>query len=293
VSHNSKPLLERRSNIWIARATRLALCTLGSFSLAFSIVVFLSPNHIVTGGPPGIAIILFYSMGIAKGATILVVNVALMLLGVRKLGAAFIARTCYVFTATAAFTELLTHLMHHPAVTGAPLLNALYGGVLVGVGIGLAFRGGASAGGWSLLAQLIAERTRLGVGQCIFLLDSCVLTASAIVFRDIESVLWAGIGIYVAGLVVDLVLTGRSGAKVVQVSTQRTALLAHLLPERLREVGGRVHCNTMTDRDGRDVMFLVVDTGQINLLRELVRANDPDAYMVVTDAVEFYGGGAS
>jgi uncharacterized membrane-anchored protein YitT (DUF2179 family) len=269
----------------------LVFCTGGAFLLALGIVVFLSPNHIVTGGPPGIAIILFHMLGIGKGLTILVANLLLMLLGLRRVGAGFLARTCYAFTATAGFTELLVVLADNPAVTASTLLNALYGGMLVGAGIGLIFKGEASAGGWSLLARLIAERFRLGVGQCIVLLDSLVIVSSAIVFRDIESALWAGIGVYVTGLVVDLVLTGKAGAKLVHVSSVRADLLARLLPARLRESGSLVHCNTMTDREGRDVMFLVIETGQISTLADVVRAHDPDAHVVVMDAVEFYAGG--
>jgi len=272
-------------------AKNLVYCTAGALLLALGIVVFLSPNHIVTGGPPGIAIILFHLLGLGKGVTILVANLLLVPLGWRKLGAGFLARTCYAFTATAGFTELLAQWLPDPAVTASPLLNTLYGGILIGAGIGLVFKGEASAGGWSLLARLLAERVRIGVGQCIFLLDSLVIVTSAIVFHDIESALWAGIGVYVTGLVIDLVLTGKAGAKVVHVSTARAEHLAGLLTERLRESGSMIHCNTITDRDGREVMILVVEPGQISLLAEIVRAHDPEAYVVVLDAVEFYGGG--
>jgi uncharacterized membrane-anchored protein YitT (DUF2179 family) len=270
---------------------KLLFCTAGAMCLATAIVVFLSPNHIAAGGPPGIAIILFHSFGIDKGLTLLLLNGALMTLGLRTLGAAHLARTFYAIAATAACTYALSRLMQRPAVTAEPLLNALYGGVLAGVGIGLVFRGEASSGGWSLLARLLSRRSGIGVGQCIFLLDTVVVIASAVAFRDIESALWAGIGIYMTGFVVDLVLTGRSGTKIVQISTRQSDKLATELAVRLKQAGGMVHCNTMTDRSGRDVMFVVVETGQISLLNEVVRRDDPQAYVVVMDAVEFYAGG--
>lgn len=75
------------------------------------------------------------------------------------------------------------------------------------------------------------------------------------------------------------------------VSTARADVLAPLLIERLREAGAMVHCNVMTDRDGCQVMFLVVEPAQISLLAQIVRVQDPGAYVVVLDAVEFYGGG--
>ncbi len=275
----------------LRQARNLLFATAGATLLALGIVVFLSPAHIVTGGPPGIAIILFHLLGLSKGLVILVVNLLLVPIGWRALGPAFLARTAYAVTATAGLTELLARLMPDPAVTASPLLNALYGGILVGAGIGLVFKGEASAGGWSLLARLIAERVRLGVGQCLFLLDGMVIVGSAIVFGEIEPALWAGIGVYVTGLVIDLVLTGKAGAKVVHVSTAHAEALAPLLTERLREAGAMAHCNTMTDREGRDVMFLVVEPEQISMLAQVVREQDPEAYVVVLDAVEFYGGG--
>ena len=275
----------------LREARNLLYATAGAALLAMGIVVFLSPAHIVTGGPPGIAIILFHLSGLSKGLTILVLNLLLVPLGWRALGPAFLARTACAVVATAGFTELLARLMPDPAVTASPLLNALYGGILVGAGIGLVFKGEASAGGWSLLARLLAERVRIGVGQCIFLLDALVIVCSAIVFGEVEPALWAGIGVYVTSLVINLVLTGKAGAKVVHVSTGRADVLAGLLTERLREAGAMIHCNTMTDRDGRDVMILVVEPEQISLLAKLVREHDPDAYVVVLDAVEFYGGG--
>jgi uncharacterized membrane-anchored protein YitT (DUF2179 family) len=270
---------------------KLLFCTAGALCLATAIVVFLSPNRIAAGGPPGIAIILYHSFAVDKSLTLLLLNGALVTLGLRSLGAAHLARTLYAIATTAAFTYALNRVMAQPAVTGEPLLNALYGGVLAGVGIGLVFRGDASSGGWSLLARLLSRRTGIGVGQCIFLLDTIVVAASAVAFLDIESALWAGIGIYMTGFVVDLVLTGRSGTKIVQITTQRSDQLASELPARLSQAGGMVHCNTMTDRLGRDVMFLAVETGQISLLNEVVRRVDPLAYVVVMDAVEFYSGG--
>lgn len=198
----------------LRQARNLLFATAGAALLALGIVVFLLPAHIVTGGPPGIAIILFHLLGLSKGLSILLLNLLLVPLGWRALGLGFLARTAWAVAATAGLTELLARLMPDPAVTASPLLNALYGGILVGAGIGLVFRGEASAGGWSLLARLIAERVRIGLGQCIFLLDALVIVASALVFGEIEPALWAGIGVYVTGLVIDLVLTGKAGAKV-------------------------------------------------------------------------------
>ena len=165
----------------------LAFITAGSLLMAMGVVIFFSPNHIATGGPPGIAIILFHLMGISKGLTVLALNALLLVIGARLLGSAYLLRTCYAIATSAAFIELLAWLMPQPAVTSAPLLNTLYGGILIGVGLALGFKGEAASGGWSLLARLIANHLKVGVGQVILVLDACVIVASGFVFHDIES----------------------------------------------------------------------------------------------------------
>lgn len=267
----------------------LGYASLGSLLVALAVVVFLSPSRIATGGPPGIAIILFHLYGVGQGLTVLVLNAVLLLIGAGLLGSGYLLRTAYAIGCTAACLEILARLLPDPAVTGAPMLNALYGGILVGTGLALVFKGEAAAGGWSLLARLIANRLRLPVGQVILALDAGVILLSAIIFRDIESALWAGIGVYVTALVVDLVLTGRADSKLVQISTGCAAELAAALQAGLRESGVPSHCHTLRDVAGQELMLLVVDTGQFGKLSQIVQDTDPGARIAVLDAAEFLG----
>lgn len=269
----------------------LGYASLGSLMVALAVVVFLSPNRIATGGPPGLAIILFHLFGIGQGLTLLLINVLLLLIGARMLGSGYLLRTIYAITCTAAFMEFLAWLLPDPTVTQAPMLNTLYGGILVGVGLALVFKGEAAAGGWSLMARLLANRLRLPVGQVILALDASVILVSAIVFHDIESALWAGIGVYITGLVVDLVLTGRAESKLVQISTVCAAELTAALEAGLRESGVLTHCHTLRDLEGQELMLLVVDTGQVGKLSYIVQETDPSARIAVLDAAEFLGAG--
>jgi uncharacterized membrane-anchored protein YitT (DUF2179 family) len=268
-----------------------AFCTLGALALAVAIAVFLSPNHIAAGGPPGIAILLFHVLGISKGMTLVVLNGILLAFAAGRFGSGYLLRTAYAILATAVFTELIGTLWGQPGVTASPLLNALYGGVLAGAGIGLVFKGEAASSGWSFLMRRIARRLDVGVGQCLFALDSLVIALSAIAFRDIESALWAGIGLYVTGWMVDRVLTGQSGNKMVSISTRHAAALSAGFARRLGEAGGAVQCHTLAERGDRQLLWLMVDNGQLGLLGEVVREHDPAADVSVLDAVEFHGGG--
>lgn len=268
----------------------LAFITTSSLLLAVAVVVFFSPNHIVLGGPPGISIILFHLLGISKGLTVLLLNAVLVLAGARLLGIGYLLRTAYAIATTALFIEALTWLAPDAAVTANPLLNTLYGGILAGIALALGFKGEAASGGWTLMARIIANALRIGVGQVVQFLDMCVIVASGIVFGDIEAALWAGIGVYVSGVVINMVIGGRANSKVVHVSTRQAEALSRLLPERLQDNGAVMHCNTVRDQAGHDLMLLVVETGQLARLNELVRETDPDASVVVMNATEFYSG---
>ena len=270
----------------------LAFITLGAFLISVGVVVFFAPNHIVTGGPPGIGIILFHLFGTPVGLTVLVANGVLMLIGGRLLGHGYLFRTIYAFAATSAFIELLVWLMPNPAVTAEPLLNSLYGGILIGIGLALCFKGEAASGGWTLVARIVASHFKIGVGQVVQFFDFSLIILSGIVFHNVEAALWAGIGVYVTGVIIDFVLTGRADSKVIHVSTSQAGRLAELLPERMRESGSVVHCNTVRDVAGHDLMLLVVETRQVPQLNEIIREVDPDAHVVVMDAVEFYSGTA-
>ncbi|MDK2933994.1 MAG: hypothetical protein PWP27_1804, partial [Clostridiales bacterium] len=120
------------------------LITFGSFITAVSINMFLSPNKIAPGGVSGIAIVLFYLFKFPVGTTMLVLNVPLFILGIRHLGGAFGVKTLYSTVVLSAIIDLTTFF---PVLTRDPLLASLYGGIIMGTGLGLVFRAGATTGG--------------------------------------------------------------------------------------------------------------------------------------------------
>lgn len=267
-------------------------CTAGALLLAAGVVFFLAPNNVAAGGPPGIAILLFHTFGVSKGLTVFVLNAALMAFGLRLLGGSFLLRTAYAVSAQAVFIELLNFLYPAPAITSAPFLIAIYGGTCVGAGLALMFKGEAASGGYTLVARLIAARLKVGIGQVLLLGDLCVIAASGLVFGTIEAALWAGIGVYVATSVVDLVLRGERASKVVHITTRRAAELAALFEKQLAGDGSAVHCNTLGDADGQVLLMIVVDRARVNKLLGIVRSADPHAHVVVIDASDFIAGSA-
>ncbi|HJW56648.1 MAG TPA: YitT family protein [Burkholderiaceae bacterium] len=267
-----------------------AYCTVGALLLASGVVFFLAPNHVAAGGPPGIAIILSHTLGFNKGLVVFGLNSVLMAFGLRQLGAQFLIRTGYAVIAQAAFIELLNQLLPMRAITSTPFLTAIYGGIFVGAGLALMFKGEAASGGYTLVARMIASRLRVGVGQVLLFFDICVIVASGLAFGTIEAALWAGIGVYVATSVVDLMLRGERSSKVVHITTRRAKELAQLFEEQLPDDGSTVHCNTLNDAIGQVLMVIVVDRGKVNKLLDIVRGSDAQAHVVVIDASDFIVG---
>ena len=262
---------------------------LGCASMAAGIVIFLSPAQIATGGAPGMAIIANHLTGITPGLAIALINVPLMLLGFKQLGSTFLIRTIIIIVMTSVFTDLLYHLLPNASVSDDRLLNALFGGVLVGGGIGFMFKSGGSSGGWGILAWLIARHLHVETGRVVFVLDSLIIAISALAFRDIETALFGVVGVFLAGQMVDVIVAGRPNAKAVHISCDDAAQLLPQINDKLCTPGAIVHCDRFDRQGGRDLIFLTVKRKQIPELSKIILEHEQEAYMLVLDAIEFHG----
>jgi len=265
------------------------LLALGCASMACGIVVFLTPAHIATGGAPGMAIIANHLTGISPGLAIALVNVPLMLLGFRQLGRTFLFRTIVTILLTAALTDLLYSSFPGVSVSDDRMLNALFGGVLLGCGLGLMFKSGGSSGGWGILAWLISRRMHVEPGRVVFALDSLIIAVSAVAFRDVETGLYGVLGVFVAGQMVDLIIAGKPNAKAVHISCDNAAELLPAINEKLCTPGAIVHCDRFDRQGERDLIFLTVKRQQVPVLSKIIQEHQQEAYMLVLDAIEFHG----
>lgn len=268
-----------------------ALICVGSAFLALGVVLFLAPNRIATGGTPGIAILLHFIVELPIGSLMLLVNLPLLLVGWRLLGLGFALRTLGAILATSLLLDLFAEVLKLQALSNNTLLATLYGGIAVGLGVGLILRGNASAGGSTIIARIVASRSRIRPGQVIFGLDLLIVLATAAVFRSIEPALWSLIGIYVTTKCIDTVLTGSPTEKVVHIATGRPDELARQLLEQLGR-NGTILTGTGLYRDQeKTLIFVTCEARRIGLLRDIIRQSDPDAFMVVMDAAEMLGRG--
>jgi len=259
----------------------------GAAIIAIGFNVFLLPNQVASGGVSGISTILHGLFGWNPGIVQYAFNIPLFIAGVLLLGKKFGIKS-FIGTITLPFIVLLTNSWG--PWTDNPLLGALFGGIVVGLGIGLVFKGNASTGGTDLLAQIITKFTGLSLGTSVLLIDGVIAISAAIVF-DLEKGLYALIGLYVTTKTIDIIQLGFSQSKMVYIITLkqdevREAIYAEINRgvTKLPAIGGYTG-------EARPVLMVVVYQTEFTKLKQLIKSVDPSAFVIVSDAYEVLGEG--
>lgn len=263
--------------------------TIGALFLATGMVGFLIPNKIATGGIAGLSIILHYLFELPTGVILLIVNIPLLLLSLNYLGKKFAIRTIITIIIAAFFIDLLGEVYHIAAFSNNTLLSSLYGGVFVGIGLGLIFKGESSAGAGTIIAKILNEKANIKTGDAILILDALVVVAAGIVFKDIELALWSLISIYVSSKLINLLLTGSNHQKIVHIALDYPEKLQRKITEELGITGTLMQGKDLYSSNHKNIIFIVVDNNRINVLKKMVRTTEPSAVMVVMEATELLG----
>lgn len=270
------------------------LITVGTAVMAFAIASIYDSVGLVTGGFSGLAIIIkqltenLVPGGIPLSVTNLVLNVPFFLVAVRLKGFRYIVKTLY---ATVALSFWLSVLPVIPLAEGDLLLSALYGGVFMGVGIGMVFVAQATTGGTDLIAAIIQHFWKqYSVADIMQVIDALIVVLGASMF-GIQMALYAIISIYLVSKVSDGLIEGMKFSKVAFVITRKPEELAEkIMTEMDRGVTG-ISAKGMYSGENKNMLFCVVARKEIVELKEIALKLDPDAFVIVTDAREVLGEG--
>jgi uncharacterized membrane-anchored protein YitT (DUF2179 family) len=263
---------------------------LGSLVMSIGIVGFLSPNHIATGGTAGLAIVLNNVFHLSIGLLMALINVPLLLVSLKYLGRKFAINTIICIASIVFFVDLLAKVIQLQSLSNNLMLATLYGGVTVGAGLGLIFKGGASAGGGTILAKIIAANTSIKTSTVILVLDALVVASAGIVFNSMELALWSLISIYVGSKIIDLILVGATSQKIVHISSSKSLKeLSLIITENLGISGTIIKGNDLGDTEYKDIIFLMIDKNKLTPLKQLVLEYDKNVKMIVMEATEVLG----
>lgn len=270
---------------------RVVSIIIGGVVLALSYAVFLIPHNIVPGGVSGIAMILHILWKTPVGIVVILLNIPLFLIAIRVLGLAFGVRSVMVIIGSNLLIDFLTYSLHLTTPTSNPILATLYGGVMLGVGLGLVFRGGANTGGTDIVGQILNRYTNLSVGIGILIVDFVVITLAGITLGSIERALFGYIALFISTRVIDLVLEGMDYARAAFVVTDNPDPLVDAIYDRLRRGVTILDGYSPYTKEKRPVIMCVITRRETEELKSLAKKTDKNAFVILTDVFEVLGKG--
>jgi uncharacterized membrane-anchored protein YitT (DUF2179 family) len=268
------------------------LITIGAFIMAAGFVLFITPYKIIPGGVYGISIILHYMFGWHVGLTAICFDIPITIIGTRILGPRFGVKTVVGFTLTAVFVDTLTVFWgDQPLVHDNGLLSSIYGGVLVGLGLGLIFKAKATSGGSDVIAMIISKFNKLPPGQMIILVDSVIVIIGLFSFMDWVVPLYSLLTIFITGRVMDVVLQGVSYDKTLFIISDQHLLIRDKIINDINRGGTYLQGRGMFGGQEKTIIFTNVNRREMAILQEYIRQVDPMAFMTVINANEVLGEG--
>ncbi|HHW46198.1 MAG TPA: YitT family protein [Clostridiales bacterium] len=267
-----------------------ALIVLGSVIYALGVVAFIEPNQISPGGITGLSTLIFYLTGFPAGISYIILNIPLMIAGLKFFGFRFIAKTLFATIMTAVAIDL--SILFVPAYTGNTILATLFGGVFIGCGMALILLRGATTGGTDILAKLVLRKYPfLSMGRVLLFIDIVIFAIASIVYCNFETALYSIIGLYTATKMIDSLLYGADSGKLIFIITRNSEKLTQEIFKvigrgvtKLRAFGGYSQSET-------DMLMCAVRQTEAAKIHSIIKDCDPTAFVIVTEAPEIIGEG--
>lgn len=284
------PVLERaRTMDWRKTLATYAVLTLGGVILASNVALFLAPSRIAPGGVSGTAILLNHLLNFPVGVMMLLLNIPLLALGFRNLGRFhFLTKTLYVVIIYNLGADVVANYLPH-GVSSNILLNAIFAGVVGGIGTGIIYRAGGTTASTGVISRILQLKTGIPISQVYFITDGVIILAAGIVFGW-EAALYALVTLYVWGITTDYVLEGPSVVRTAFIVTDERERVSKALLEELQiGVTAWVGEGMFTEKK-HHVLFCTVSRPFVDRLRETIIAADPNAFVVITHGHQATGG---
>lgn len=271
-------------NVFREKIVPYIMITLGAVLAAFSLEEFLIPSTILDGGITGISIIINQLSHIQMSIIIIVLNIPFLILGFKQLGKEFLVKGTYGMLL---FSVMLSVFKDMPGVTETELLAVVFGGVLLGVGIGTVLRYGGCLDGTEVVAMLLSKKMNFSVGQIIFCINILVYAAAGILFGW-DRAMYSLLTYFISFKVIDMVEEGMEQAKAAMIITNESEEIADMIYKRL----GRT-C-TILEGEGlisgkKTVLYCVITRIEISELKHIIREYDGSAFVTITDVAEIIG----
>ena len=259
--------------------------TFGAVVAGFALEAFLVPNSVIDGGIIGVSMIISHVTKLNLGMLILILNIPFILLAFKKMGKMFVVRTAYANIILA----LSLNFFHSYKITSDILLATVFGGIVLGAGVGLILKNEASLDGTEILSLLVSKKFGCSVGEFIMGLNLFIYLVAGKVFGW-ESAMYSILTYFIASKVIDIVMEGLNSSKSVRIISDEAGIIGSALIEKLdisvtylKGIGG------YSGQD-KDLIYCVISRLELPKMIEIIKEIDPNAFVSVVDVHETYGG---
>jgi uncharacterized membrane-anchored protein YitT (DUF2179 family) len=267
------------------------LITIGTLLQAFAIRMFLVPGHLVSGGIGGLAQLINFYTGFPIGVMILIGNIPLLIIGWRHLGGRrFAIRTAYAIITVSFFTDFLVLFLPEQGVSSDLVLNTLYGGVIIGIGYGLVYRGQGTSGGTDILVRIITNWRSIPISQSYLITDSVIILLGGLTYSW-PNALYAIIMLFISGIAAEITTEGPNVTRTAFIITSKPDQVSQSILVDLERGVTAINATGVYSGSERTMLYCVITRSEVNILKSLVQEADPNAFIVIGQAHEVLGEG--
>lgn len=257
---------------------------LGAFIAGFALEGFLIPNNMIDGGIVGISMMLSYITKINLGLLILLINAPFIFLAIKKLGKLFVAQTLFAI----AMLGLGVNVFHHHAATDDPLLATVFGGVVLGIGVGIVLRNNAAMDGTEILAIRLAKRSGFSIGEIIMFFNIFIYACAGFLYGW-DKAMYSVLVYFIAYKVIDVVLEGLNESKSVTIISSKAEEIGNTIIQKL-DVG----VTYISGKGGytgapKKIIYCVISRLELAKLKDLINSIDKAAFLAVENVHEVDG----
>ena len=264
---------------------------LGCAIMGLSYSMFLIPHHFVPGGVSGLAIIINYFIKLPVGAMIIVLNIPIFIFGLRTMGKKYVLKSLAGMLISSVMIDAFNQVLRIPSATDNKILASIYGGILLGIGLGIVFRGHASTGGSDIVGMVVSKYTGISIGFGIMITDFIIISASGFAFRQLEAPLYGYIVLFISTKVIDMILEGWNYSKLVIITSNRTVEIEKFIMNTLERSGTALKSRSLyLNREG-EIILTVIHRKQLAELRDFIKEIDPQAFVIINDTYDVLGKG--
>lgn len=284
-------------------AKEYALILIGSFIVALSLVIFISPLKLAPGGVYGIAIILHHVFNFPIGLSGIALDIPLLIIGTLWLGPKFGLKTVVGIVSLSGFISLLEYLYGYNPLIGlasdptvadpaSTLIIALFGGVIMGIGLGIIFKSRATSGGTDIVAMILGKYIKhIPLGTLLMIVDSIIVIGALFIFKDWTIPLYSWFVIYVTGFTIDKVISGFSHRKALLIISEEHPKIKEVILNKLDRGGTYFNGRGMYNDAEKSIIFTTLSAKELPFLLYNIHEIDPTAFISILDAGEVFGEG--